>query len=111
MDGSGLEAPPRRGHFAVMARDDRRIIDMTLDGEFTAPPPPPRPPIGARILLWSVVVMVLAVTALIVALTFWFVLLILPVVLAAALIAYLAFRWQLWRHGRAFVIRRGPPGW
>jgi hypothetical protein len=95
-----------------MTRDDRRIIDMTLDGEFTTPPPPPRPPIGARILLWAVVGMVLAVVALIVALTFWFVVLILPLVLAAALIAYLAFRFQLWRHGRTtFVIRRGPPGW
>ena len=95
-----------------MAKDDKRIIDMTLEGECVSPPTPPKPPIGARIMLWAIVVMVLAVTALIVALTFWFVLLILPVVLGAALIAYLAFRYQMWRTGgRSFTIRRGPGGW
>jgi hypothetical protein len=52
--------------------------------------------------------MVLAVTALIVALTFWFVVMILPVVLAAALIAYLAFRYQMWRSGGSFTVWRGP---
>jgi hypothetical protein len=94
-----------------MTQDDKRIIDMTLEGEFVAPPRLARPPIGARIMLWAIVAMVLAVTALIVAVTFWFVLMILPLVLAAALIAYLAFRYQLWRGGRSFTIRRGPPGW
>lgn len=91
-----------------MDQDDKRIIDMTLDGEFVAPP---RSPIGARIMLWAIVAMVLAVTALIVAVTFWFVVMILPLVLAAALIAYLAFRYQVWRAGRSFTIRRGPPRW
>jgi hypothetical protein len=94
-----------------MNQDDKHIIDMTLAGEFVSPPQPPRPPIGARIMLWAIVAMVLAVTALIVAVTFWFVVMILPLVLAAALIAYLAFRYQLWRGGRSFTIRRGPPGW
>jgi len=92
-----------------MNQDDKRIIDMTLEGEFASPPRPPRPPIGARIMLWAIVAMVLAVTLLIVAVTFWFVVMILPLVLAAALIAYLAFRYQLWRAGRTFTIRRGPP--
>lgn len=94
-----------------MDQDDKRIIDMTLEGEFVSPPLPPRPPIGARIMLWAIVVMVLAVTALIVAVTFWFVVMILPLVLAAALIAYLAFRYQMWRGGRTFTVRRRPPGW
>jgi hypothetical protein len=94
-----------------MAQDDKRIIDMTLEGEFVSPPLPPRPPIGARIMLWAIVVMELAVTVLIVAVTFWFVVMILPLVLAAALIAYLAFRYQMWRGARAFTVRRGPPGW
>jgi hypothetical protein len=93
-----------------MTKDDKRIIDMTLEGEFVAPPRQARPPIGARIMLWAIVAMVLAVTLLIVAVTFWFVVMLLPLVLAAALIAYLAFRYQLWRAGR-FTIRRGPPGW
>jgi hypothetical protein len=94
-----------------MTQDDKHIIDMTLEGEFVSPPRPPRPPIGARIMLWAIVAMVLAVTALIVAVTFWFVVMLLPLVLAAALIAYLAFRYQLWRAGRTFTIRRGPPRW
>jgi hypothetical protein len=91
-----------------MTKDDKRIIDMTLEGEFVAPP---APPIGARIMLWAIVAMVLAVTVLIVAVTFWFVVMILPLVLAAALIAYLAFRYQLWRTGGSFTIKRGPPRW
>jgi hypothetical protein len=95
-----------------MTQDDKRIIDMTLEGEFVSPPSHARPPIGARIMLWAIVAMVLAVTLLIVVVTFWFVVMILPLVLAAALIAYLAFRYQLWRTGRSsFTIRRGPPGW
>jgi succinate-acetate transporter protein len=94
-----------------MTKADRRVIDMTLEGDFVAPPPPSRPPIGTRIMLWAIVTMVLAVTVLIVALTFWFVVMILPLVLAAGLIAYLAFRYQLWRTGGSFTIRRGPGGW
>lgn len=91
-----------------MTKDDKRIIEMTLEGEFVSPP---RPPIGARIMIWAIVAMVLSVAVLIVALTFWFVVMILPLVLAAALVAYLAFRYQVWRGGRSFTIRRGPGGW
>jgi uncharacterized membrane protein len=91
-----------------MAKDDKHIIDMTLEGEFTAPPPSPGPPLGARIMLWAVVAIVLCLAVLMVALTFWFVVMLLPLVLAAALVAYVAFRYQLWRHGRSFTIRRGP---
>jgi hypothetical protein len=94
-----------------MAKDDNRIIDMTLEGEFVSPPPLARPPAGARIMVWAILAMVLAVTVLIVALTFWFVVMILPLVLAAALVAYLALRFQLWRTGRTFTIRRGPGAW
>jgi hypothetical protein len=95
-----------------MAKDDNRIIDMTLEGEFVAPPAPPTPPVGARIMLWAIVAVMLSLAALIVALAFWVVVMILPVVLGAALVAYLAFRYQLWRGGaRTFVIRRGPGPW
>jgi hypothetical protein len=94
-----------------MAKQDKPLIDMTLEGEFVTPPQPPIPPIGARIMLWAIVAMVLSVTVLIVALTFWFVILLLPLVLIAAVIAYLAFRFQLWCSGRAFTVWRGPPRW
>jgi hypothetical protein len=91
-----------------MAKDDRHIIDMTLEGEFTAPPPPPGPPLGARIMLWAIVAVVLCVAVLIVALTFWFVLLIMPLAMLAALIGFLAIRYQIWRHGQSIIVRRGP---
>jgi hypothetical protein len=92
-----------------MAKDDNHIIEMTLEGEFVSPPPPPRPPIGARIMIWAIVTMVVAVAVMIVALTFWFLAMLLPVILGAALVAYLAFRYQVWRTGgQSFTIWRGP---
>ncbi len=92
-----------------MINDRDRILDMTLQGEFIAPPSPPKPPLGARIMLWAIVAMVLSVSVLIVALTFWFVVMLLPLLLGAALVAYLAFRYQMWRGGgRVFTIRRWP---
>jgi hypothetical protein len=90
-----------------MEKDDNRIIDMTLDGDFVAPPPGAVPPVGARLMLWAVVATMLAISVLIVALTLWFVVMILPFVLGAALVAYLAFRYQVWRSGGTFSIRRG----
>ena len=59
-------------------------------------------------MVWAIVAMVLGVAALIVALTFWFVVMMLPLIVAAALVAYLAFRYQMWRAGRVTVVRRGP---
>lgn len=92
-----------------MNQDDRRIIDMTLEGEFTTPPYPTRPPLLARLMLWGVVTAVLALAVLIVAISLWFVAMILPVVLAVALIGWVALRFQLWRAGgRSFTIRRWP---
>ena len=84
---------------------------MTLEGEFVSPPAAAQTADRHAHLLWAIVAMVLAVTALIVALTFWFVVMILPLLFGAALIAYLAFRYQLWRAGGVFTIRRGPGGW
>jgi hypothetical protein len=92
-----------------MTKDDRHIIDMTLEGEFVSRPPPPAPPIGTRIMVWAIVAIVLSAAVLIVALTLWFVAMILPVVLAVGLIGWLALRYQLWRTGGSFVVvRRGP---
>jgi hypothetical protein len=90
-----------------MTKQDDPIIDMTLDGTFVSPPQLPRPPFGARVMVWAIVAVMLAVAALILALTFWFVVLILPLVLGAALVAYVALRYQLWRAGRSFAVRRG----
>jgi hypothetical protein len=60
-------------------------------------------------MVWAIVAIVLSAAVLIVALALWFVAMILPVVLAMGLIAWLAFRYQLWRTGGSFVVvRRGP---
>jgi hypothetical protein len=91
-----------------MAKDDKRIIDMTLEGDFVAPPPGSLPPVGARLMVWAVVATMVAISVLIVALTLWFLVMILPLILGAGLIAYIAFRYQLWRSGRSFSIRPRP---
>jgi len=90
-----------------MAKDDKRIIDMTLEGDFVAPPPGSLPPVGARLMVWAIVATMLAISVLIVGLTLWFLVMILPLIVGAGLVAYLAFRYQLWRSGRSFSIRRG----
>jgi hypothetical protein len=91
-----------------MMEDDHEIIEMNLEGEFVSPDPGGKPPLGARVMLWAIVAALLAITALIVALTFWFVIMILPAVLLMGVVAWLTWRYQLWR-ARHGVIWRGPP--
>ncbi|HET6606413.1 MAG TPA: hypothetical protein VFG62_07085 [Rhodopila sp.] len=69
-------------------------LDMTLDGGFVEPP---RPPLLSRIMLWAVVVAVLAGALSIAAFALWLALLVLPVAIGAALVAYGVFRFQAWR--------------
>jgi hypothetical protein len=69
-------------------------LDMTVEGDFITPP---KPPIASRILFWAVVVAVIAGGLSAAALALSFVLFILPVALIAGVIAYGAFRFQLWR--------------
>ena len=72
-------------------------LDLLPDGSFR----PRRPPLAARIFRgrwssrWSAVLLALAAFAL------WFALMLIPVAMVAALIAWLAFRYQLWRAGPA----------
>ena len=68
---------------------------MLPDGSFR----PRRPPVSARIFAWAIVIAVVAAALAIAALALWFALILIPIVLAAALIAWLAFRYQLWRAG------------
>jgi hypothetical protein len=88
-------------------KEDNRIIEMTLDGDFVSPPPPPTPPIGTKIMLWAIIAAVVSMSLLIVVLTLWFVAMILPAVLILSAICYLAYRYQVWRMGRGVLIRRG----
>ena len=89
-----------------MMKDDKRIIDMTLEGEFVAPPPPPRldrrtdhglghRDDGARHdgadRGFSILVRGDAVAA----------------GFGARADRVLAFRYQMWRGGNSFIVRRG----
>jgi hypothetical protein len=69
-------------------------LDMLADGSFR---PPPRPPILTRIFIWAAVIAVIAGGLAVAAFALWLALILLPVALAAAVIAWLAFRFQLWR--------------
>jgi hypothetical protein len=73
-------------------------LDMTIEGEFVSPP---RPPIGTRILMWAVIVSVIAGALSLAAFALWLALLILPVALGAAVIAWAMFRYRVWRAQRA----------
>ena len=82
-----------------MKEDDTRIIEMNLNGEFISSPTRPRPPVSARLMAWAIIASVISLAVLIVAVTFWFVVMILPLVLGAAAVAYIAYRYQKWRLG------------
>ena len=71
-------------------------LDLLPDGSYR----PRRPPISARIFAWAVVIAVVAAALAVAAFALWFALLLIPVVAVAGLIAWLAFRYQVWRAGR-----------
>ncbi len=72
---------------------------MTLEGEFVSPSPPPKPPLATRVMIWAVVIAVLAASLVVAVFALWLLAFLIPVALVAALIAYLSFRYQLWRSG------------
>jgi hypothetical protein len=78
-------------------------LDMTIEGQFVVPP---KPPLATRILIWAVVIAVLAGGLSIAAFALWLALIILPVALAAGVIAWLAFRYQMWRARSRFSGRQ-----
>jgi hypothetical protein len=69
-------------------------LDMTLEGEFIAPP---KAPISSRILMWAIVVAVVAGALSIAAFALWLALVILPVALGAAVVAWAVYRYRVWR--------------
>ncbi len=86
----------------VNAGDDSRTIDMTADGRFRGPPPTPW---ALQILRYAIVVGVLAAGLAMAAFALWFALMLIPIVIGAALVAYAAFRWRLWKARRAYAGR------
>jgi hypothetical protein len=69
-------------------------LEMTVNGEFVSPP---RVPISSRILVWAIVVAIVAGALSLAALALWVALLILPVALGAAVVAWALFRYRVWR--------------
>jgi hypothetical protein len=69
-------------------------LDLLPDGSFRQPP---RQPIAARIFAWALVIAAVAGALAVAAFALWIALILIPVVLVAGLIAWLAFRYQMWR--------------
>jgi hypothetical protein len=84
---------------------DRRPVEleMNLQGEFVSPP---RPSLLNRVMIWAIAIAVLAGSLTIAALALWLALIILPVALGAAVIAYGIWRYQMWRRRSAFNRRQ-----
>jgi hypothetical protein len=85
------------GHLSAIMSDHRPPeLDLLPDGSFRTR----QPPVALRIFRWAIVVAVITGMLVVAALALWFALLLIPVVIGAALVAWLAFRYQLWRAGR-----------
>ena len=74
------------------------LLDMTPDGRFRGPS---RPPLSTRVLGIALAVTAIAAALALGALALWFALVLIPVALGAAAVAWLAWRYRLWRAGRA----------
>jgi hypothetical protein len=79
-------------------------LNMTPEGEFVAPP---AAPISSRILMWAVVVAIVAGALSLAAFALWLALLILPVALGAAVVAWALYRYRVWRAQKSFSGQRG----
>jgi len=78
-------------------------IEMTLDGQFREPPPPS---LFDRLMRTAIVVAVLSGFLAVVGLMVWFALLMIPVAIGAALVAWVIYRFQLWRVRHSFTGQR-----
>jgi hypothetical protein len=72
-------------------------LDLLPDGSFR----PRQPPLAVRVFRWAVIVALLAGALALAAVALWFALVLIPVAIGAGLIAWLAFRYQVWRAGRS----------
>jgi hypothetical protein len=71
-------------------------LDLLPDGSYR----PRRPPIASRIFAWAIVIAAVAAALAVAAFALWIALILIPVVVVAGLIAWLAFRYQVWRAGQ-----------
>jgi hypothetical protein len=82
-----------------MTEQSPRIIDMTPEGDFVSPRSHARPPGGFAVTLGLSAAIVAAVAGAVVvaALLLWVASIMIPVALVAGVVAYAAFRFQMWR--------------
>jgi 4-hydroxybenzoate polyprenyltransferase len=71
-------------------------IELLPDGSFRRQPSP----VVTRIFRWAIVIALVAGALAVAAFALWIALLLIPVAIVAGVIAWLAFRYQLWRVGR-----------
>jgi O-antigen/teichoic acid export membrane protein len=76
------------------------ILEMTPDGQFLDARPAP---LSQQLLRTAVVIAIIGTMLAVAAVALWFAMLLVPVVLAAGLLAYGLFRWRLWRSGVRFT--------
>ena len=69
---------------------------MTIEGEFRTPP---KPPVLNRMLVWAVLIAVISGAIALAAIALWLALIILPIAVAAAIVAWAIYRYQAWRAG------------
>ena len=74
------------------------LLDMTPDGQFRQPS---RLPLSTRVLGIALAITAMAAALAVGALALWFALILIPVALGAAAVAWLAWRYRLWRVRRA----------
>jgi fatty acid desaturase len=78
--------------------DEPPELEMTPEGEFRDPPDSP---LVAGVMRWAILVAVVAAGLAVAAALLWFALMLVPVVIVAALVAWGAFRFRIWRARRA----------
>lgn len=71
------------------------IIDMTPEGEFR--PPPTGSPLATQVLRIAIMVAVVGGALALAAFALWIALLLIPVVLGAAAVGWIAWRWRIWQ--------------
>ncbi len=103
MASGGLEARATTRHIRRMNKRSPPELDMTINGEFVSPPVAP---IASRILMWAVAVAVIAGALCFAAFALWVALIILPVAVGAAVVAWAMFRYRIWRMQRSMAGQR-----
>lgn len=78
-------------------------LEMNLQGEFVSPP---RTPIASRVLFWAIVVASVAGALAFAAVALWVASMVLPIAIGAAAVAWVMYRYRMWRMQRTMGQRQ-----